>query len=101
MNWKLLKIEPSTRPTKKLQATFQNKDSQKTVHFGARGYRDFTTITNPVEAEAARSSYWKRHNKDLKSNDPTSPGYLSLFILWGVSRDVSRNTTDYKRRFSL
>ena len=41
-------IIPSTRKDKKLMAIFKNKDKKKikAIHFGAKGYRDYTLISN-------------------------------------------------------
>ena len=103
MPWKLESVKPSTRDTKKLMATFfdNTTEKRKTVHFGAKGYRDFTTIEDKEQALEARRLYWKRHRKDLESTDPLSPGYLSLYILWGMTQSVDANVKDYKKKFNL
>jgi hypothetical protein len=103
MPWKLMSVEPSSRAGKKLQANFFDNatDKRKTVHFGAKGYRDFTTIKDKDEALEARRLYWTRHRKDLESGDPLSPGYLSLYILWGNNQSISQNVSEYRKRFKL
>jgi len=103
--WKLKSIEPSNKPTKKWSAIFYDSETEnyKTVSFGASGYRDYTLIypLDKEEAEKARIQYWRRHAKDLKTNNPISPGYLSLFILWGKHPSVEKNMKWYKRMFNL
>lgn len=100
--WRLMSLEPSDLKTKKWRANFYDKenDKRKTVNFGARGYRDYTTIDDRAEAEKARKSYVARHSKDNLS-DPLSPGALSMYILWGDHSNVSSNLSDYRRRFKI
>lgn len=96
---KLLKIERSKRKNKKWDAVFKNERTGRTrrVPFGARGMDDYT-LTGDKEA---RERYRKRHAKDLRTNDPTKPGYLSINILWGDSKSMKKNIADYKKRFDL
>ena len=99
MDYKLLSINKSTKKNKKLTAIFENKKTKrtKTVNFGSAGMDDFT-ITKDKEQ---RERYRKRHQKDLKTNDPTRAGYLSYYILWGDSTSRKTNIASYKKRFNL
>ncbi len=91
-------IKPSTKPNKKLQATFtQDNGRTKTTHFGAKGMKDYT-ITGDKER---RRLYRERHKKDLSTKDPTRAGYLSYYILWGESTSRQQNISTYKKRFNL
>jgi len=103
--WKLKTIEPSNKPTKKWNAIFYDSETEKykIVSFGAAGYRDYTLeyAIDKDEAVKARYNYWRRHLKDLETGNPISPGYLSLFILWGKYPSVEKNMKWYKRMFSL
>ena len=91
-------IKPSTKPNKKLQATFtQDNGRTKTTHFGAKGMKDYT-ITGDKER---RRLYRERHKKDLSTKDPTRAGYLSRYILWGESTSRQENIKSYKKRFNL
>ena len=95
---KLIKIVKSEKEKKKYKAVFkQDNGREKTTHFGASGMNDYT-ITGDKEA---RTRYRKRHDKDLKTNDPTRAGYLSMFILWGDSTSIKTNTSDYRKMFNL
>ena len=91
-------IKSSTKPNKKLQATFtQDNGRTKTTHFGAKGMKDYT-ITGDKER---RRLYRERHKKDLSTKDPTRAGYLSYYILWGESTSRQQNISTYKKRFNL
>ena len=92
---KLIRIEPSSRADKKYQAIFEEEGKQRKVHFGAKGYDDFT-LTNNVKR---RELYRKRHEKDLKG-DPTKPGYLAYYILWNKPT-LTASISDYRKRFNL
>ena len=95
---KLLSIKHSIKEGKKYTAIFElNNGRKKTVHFGAKGMDDYT-LKHDIEQ---RSHYRKRHEKDLHTSDPTRAGYLSYFILWGNSTNVSKNISAYKKRFHL
>jgi len=94
---KLLSVEPSDKQDKKFKATFQNDNGRKkTVHFGAKGYDDFT-ISNSVEQ---KNRYRQRHAKDLKTNDPTKAGYLSYYLLWNKPT-LTASISDYRKKFDL
>ena len=97
-NMKLLKVVPSDKAGKKYMAVFQKDNGrQKTTHFGAKGMDDYTITKNKEQ----RARYRKRHQKDLKTNDPTRAGYLSYYILWGDSTSMRENVRKYKSRFNL
>jgi ABC-type sulfate transport system substrate-binding protein len=93
---KLVSIKPATDGKHKFTAVFDNDGRTKTTHFGAKGYDDFT-IKGDTEQ---RDRYRKRHEKDLKTNDPTKAGFLSYYILWNKPT-VTASIADYKKRFNL
>lgn len=90
---RLLRIVKSPKPDKKWEAQFSDG---KKVSFGAAGMDDFTLTK---DAEQARM-YRARHAKDLRTNDPTRPGYLSYYILWS-GPDMAKNIRAYKKMFNL
>ena len=94
---KLISIKQSTKADKKLMATFENDGRTKVVHFGQKTADDYT-ITKDKEQ---RARYRQRHKKDLETKDPTRPGYLSYYILWGDSTSKRENIADFKKRFNL
>lgn len=76
-----ISYEKSTRNDKKFMTTTPDG---KTVHFGAKGYQDFTEHKDPER----RKAYRKRH-EGIKLKDGTraidkkfSPAWLSYNILW-------------------
>lgn len=95
---KLINIVKSEKEGKKLKATFEMDNGRtKSTHFGASGMSDFT-IHKDLER---RERYRQRHEKDLKTNDPTRAGFLSYYILWGESTSLRTNIANYKKKFNL
>ena len=102
---KLEKIIKSDAKSKKWTAIFcmcegKSKccdNDKKKVHFGQENADDYT-ITKDKEQ---RERYRKRHQKDLRTNDPMKPGYLSYYLLWGDSTSLQQNIKDYKKKFNL
>lgn len=91
-------IKPSTKSGKKLMAIFTKDNGRtKTTHFGQATADDYTLTKDKQQ----RARYRSRHQKDLKTNDPTRAGYLSYYILWGNSTSRSANISAYKKRFRL
>ena len=50
----------------------------KTVHFGASGYEDFTQHKD----ERMKGNYLKRHRKNEDWNDPSTAGFWAKHMLW-------------------
>ena len=44
-----------------------------------------------------KKNYIKRHLKDLRTNDYTRPGYLSMFLLWN-KETLKNSIKDYNKR---
>ena len=94
---KLVSIKKSSKPEKKLMATFQNDDGKKSVvHFGQAGADDFTKTKD----EAQKALYLSRHRAREDWNTPTTPGALSRFVLWNKPT-VKESIDDFKKRFSI
>jgi hypothetical protein len=95
---KLLSVKPSHKEGKKYDATFVSEEGRtKVVPFGAKGMDDFTKTHDKEQ----RERYRERHRKDLNTHNPTRPGYLSYYLLWGASPSLRENISTYKRRFNL
>jgi hypothetical protein len=95
---KLLSVGPSTKADKKLMAKFETDTGRiKHVHFGAKGMDDYTKTHDREQ----RTRYRTRHAKNENWNDPTTPGALSRWILWGDSTSLQQNISSYKSRFHL
>ena len=67
----------------------------KRVKFGAYGYTDFILSGGDKER---RERYRARHKKDLETNNPQAPGYLSYYILWNKP-SLRASMQDYNKRF--
>ena len=96
---KLLSVMNSPDPDKKLTAKFETAEGRsKTVHFGQRGADDYTKTHNAEQ----RARYLERHGRGREDwSDPTSPGALSRYILWGESTSLARNIAAFRSRFGL
>ena len=91
-------IKKSDKPGKKYVAIFTRDNGRtKRTNFGSAGMKDYT-LTGDKER---RRLYRQRHRKDLKTNDPTRAGHLSMFILWGESTSIRQNIINYKKKFNL
>lgn len=94
---KLMKIVKSMKAKKKYDAYFKlDNGKEKIVSFGAAGYSDYTIHGD----KDRRERYRKRHEKDLKTNDPMRPGYLSYFLLWN-KKTLKASIADFKKKFKL
>lgn len=93
MSLKLISIKASTKPTKKLVATFSDGT---TTHFGAQGYSDFTIHKD----EDRKQRYINRHRNNENWNNPKSAGALSRWILWNKPTLLG-SIRDYKKKFNL
>jgi hypothetical protein len=92
-----LVITTSENPKKKYKAVFTKPDGKtKTIHFGAKGYEDYTQHND----KQRRTLYRQRHEKDLKG-DPMRAGYLSYYILWGNSTNIQTNIRAFKNKFNF
>jgi hypothetical protein len=65
------------------------------VKFGAKGYSDYTIHKD----KERRERYRERHEKDLTTQDPYKPGYLSYYLLWGDSPSLDTNVKKYNQKF--
>jgi len=93
---KLIFIKKSNQKGKKLMAKFNINGRSRIIHFGAAGMSDYTKHKN----KERRNRYIFRHFKDLKTNDPTRAGYLSMYVLWNKP-SLKASINDYHRRLSV
>lgn len=87
-------IYPSDKPMYKFYAVFASDNKIKSVYFGSAKHSDYTIHKD----KNRRNRYIQRHLKDLRTNDPTRAGYLSMFILWNKPT-LNASVNDYKRRY--
>ncbi len=81
---------------KKYAAIFEKNGKEYIRKFGAAGMSDFT-IHRDIKR---RERYISRHKKDLQTNDPMRPGYLSMYILWNKP-SLQASVSDFKRRLTV
>ena len=81
---------------KKFSIKFIKNGKEYIRKFGARGMSDFTNHKDTVR----RERYISRHKKDLRTNDPMRPGYLSMYILWNKPT-FKASLVDYKKRLNI
>ena len=83
---------------KSFQAVFlKDNGKYKKVRFGTES----NYVLNPSKTPADREAYIARHKVRENWNDPTSPGALSRFLLWGKSRRMKNNIKMYKKKFNI
>lgn len=81
--------------SKKYEITFEKNGKTYVRKFGAAGMSDYTIHKD----KERRERYISRHKKDLRTNDPMKPGYLSMYILWNKP-SIKASLADYKRRLN-
>jgi len=88
-------IKNSTNPEKKYMAII---DGKKTVHFGARGYSDYTIHHDPERKER----YIARHQarEDWTIWGIKTAGFWSRWLLWNLP-SLSDSIHDIERRFGI
>jgi len=91
-------IKKSSKPEKKLQATFSYPETTrtKTIHFGSAGMADYTISKDKEQ----RSRYLERHRKRENWNKADTAGALSRWILWSLPTRQEAIQA-YKKRFNL
>ena len=93
----LVKVVKSDKPKFDYYALFKNKKTgkEKRTYFGDANMDHY----NIHRDKERRERYRKRHERDLRTNDPTRAGYLSYYLLWGESTSLRTNLANYKKRF--
>jgi hypothetical protein len=94
---KLLTVQPSSKPDKKMMAMFEVNGRTRTIHFGQKKADDYT-ITKDKDQ---RDRYIMRHKAREDWTKPDSAGALSRWILWGNSTSIHTNIAEFKKKFNL
>ena len=103
MRLRLLSVEPSHRPDKKLVARFFADGKMRSVHFGAAGYGDYIAYhaNDQHLAKEKRKQYIARHSRGAERwTDPMSPGALSRYLLW-EKPSLAAALSAYRSRFHV
>ena len=89
---KLLSVKKSTRKDKKWMAEF---DTDKVVHFGARGMDDYTLTKDKDQRERYRS----RHASG-KTAKPDTADALAYYLLWNKPT-LQESIKQYKKKYNV
>ena len=93
----LVSVKKATNGKNDYTATFRDSKTgkEKKTNFGDASMDHY----NVHRDKERRRRYRARHEKDLRTNDPTRAGYLSYYLLWGDSTSLKTNLTAYRKRF--
>ena len=89
---KLLSVKRSTRKDKKWMAEF---DTDKVVHFGARGMDDYTLTKNKDQRERYRA----RHASG-KTAKPDTADALAYYLLWNKPT-LQESIKEFKKKYNI
>ena len=94
---RLFAVINSPDKKKRYMAVFLKDDNTiKTVKFGDPKMESYIMHGD----KQRRENYRSRHARDLKTGDPTRPGFLSYFLLWNKPT-LGESIMDYKQMFGL
>ena len=82
-------LSKSNRAAKKYMVRVGNK----TIHFGAAGYGDFTTHKDPKR----KAQYIARHKNNEDWNNPETAGFWARWLLWNKP-SIKDSIADLKHR---
>ena len=82
-------LSKSDRAAKKYMVRLNNK----TIHFGASGYDDYTTHKDPQR----KARYLARHRNNEDWNDPETAGFWARWLLWNKP-SIKDSIADLKHR---
>jgi hypothetical protein len=68
----------------------------KTIHFGAKGYEDYTSHQDLQR----KQNYISRHKTTEDWSNPMTAGTLSKFLLWNKT-SLSASYKDFRSRFGF
>jgi|TARA_R110002153_G_scaffold29256_4_gene89906 hypothetical protein len=94
-----VKISKSDRDKKFKAVFYLNGNKKKTLHFGAKGMKDYTLHNINVRDEK-KKNYIARHKVRENWKVPDTPGSLSRWVLWNKTT-LKASIDDYKKKFNL
>lgn len=89
------KLYHSTRKNKKFMMLVSRGKKSKLIHFGAKGYSDYT-----LHKDSDRKRRYLLRHANENWNTPFSAGSLSRWILWNKP-SLHDSVEDFRRRFNL
>jgi hypothetical protein len=89
-------ITTSPLKTKRYKVVITDGDKKKTIHFGAKGYENFTMHKD----NERKYRYIDRHKKREDFQDPFTAGFWALHTLWNKPT-IQGSLNDIKRNFDI
>ena len=98
---KLISFSRSDIPEKKYKVVIERDGREKTIHFGASGYKDYTSF-GALEREQRKRNYISRHKskEDWSASGIDTAGFWAKHILWNLPT-VSASLAQTRRAFGL
>jgi len=98
---RIISFSRSDIPEKKYKVVIERDGREKTIHFGASGYKDYT-LFSPLEREQRKKNYIGRHQskEDWSLSGIDTAGFWAKHILWNKPT-ISASLADTRRRFNL
>ena len=95
---KIEDIGQSKAKGKKMFVRLSDGDKVKTVHFGAKGFEDYTTHKD----ESRKLRYLSRHKsgEDWGKSGVYTAGFWSRWVLWNKPT-ITESIADVKSRFNI
>lgn len=90
-------ITKSPSKTKKYKVVVTDGDKKKTIHFGAKGYEDYT-----IHKDKERKSRYVERHRGMGEDweDPFTAGFWALHALWNKP-SLQGSLNDIKRNFKI
>ena len=89
-------ITTSPLKTKRYKVVITEGDKKKTIHFGAKGYENFTIHKD----NERKYRYIDRHKQREDFQDPFTAGFWALHTLWNKPT-IQGSLNDIKRNFDI
>lgn len=86
-------IKKSSNPDKKFTAIIDNK---KTIHFGGKGYEDYTIHKD----DERKQRYINRHKKAEDWSNPLTAGFYAKHILWN-KKTLTDSIRDTNKKYNV
>lgn len=93
-----ISLTKSTKPDKKLKATFKVDGKRKVVHFGSKTSKTFLDHRDNQKKKNFRA----RHHKNIIKfiDDPFAPMTLSNILLWN-KKTLKESLEDYLKAYGI
>jgi hypothetical protein len=96
----IIDVKPSTRDSKRYQATLNIDGKDKVIHFGQKGGSTFIDHKDVQKRDNYRARHLasKREGQYIRDLSP-SPATLSFWLLWGDSDSLVSNIRALQKKW--